>query len=203
MNEAQLHDLENLTVVVFAGAHYGNNPDHQYVAYEMGKLIAEAGYELANGAGDGLMEEVSKGAKEAGGKVFGVGLKGFTPNQYLDVYHERVGIHSRQSYLFSKGDAFICLPGGMGTLYEIMEISELKKLAEVEPEPVIIINHEGFYDDYKHQLERMRSTGFIPNSIEQFVEFVSTPAEAMEVINNFYKKWEQQTKTESANNSTT
>ncbi|MBD3363355.1 hypothetical protein GF362_06585 [Candidatus Dojkabacteria bacterium] len=178
---------ETPTIVVFAGTHYGNDSGFQYLAYETGKLIAESGFNLANGAGLGLMEEVSKGAKDAGGRVFGVGLKGQSPNQYLDVYHERVGIHSRQSYLFSRGDAFIALPGGMGTLYETIETAELKKLSEVEQEPLIIINYKGFYNDLKYQLEKMRNSGFIVHALDRYIEFVEEPTEAIRIIKQFYK----------------
>lgn len=178
---------DNLTVVAFAGAHYGKDPGYQYISYELGKLIAEEGFILANGAGGGLMEEVSKGAKENNGRVFGVGLKGHKPNQYLDEYHERVGIHSRQSYLFSRGDAFIGLPGGMGSMYEVIEVAELKKLSEVEMEPVIVINYNGFYNEMKQQLEKMRQEGFIDHSMDKYIEFVDTPEEGVARIKNFYK----------------
>ncbi len=178
---------DRLTIVVFAGKHYGDDPKYQFAAYELGKKIAEAGFDLANGAGMGLMEEVSKGAKEAGGRVFGVGLKGELPNQYIDKYHERIGIHSRQSYLFSAGDAFIGLPGGLGTLYEVSEIAILKQLSEVEQEPVILLNVDGFFDQFKAQLESMREKGFIDHALNRYMDFVNTPDEAIKIIKSFYK----------------
>ncbi len=176
----------NLTVVVFAAANIGKNHGFVDLAYDMGREIANAGFILANGAGPGLMSETSRGVKEAGGYVVGVGLKGEPPNPYNDVYKERVGIHSRQNFLFSFGDAFIGLPGGMGTFYEAIEISELKKLGEEEPEPVILINHEGFFDGFKRQLQTMRDCGFIPEPWNQYIDVVDTPSEAIRIIRSFY-----------------
>jgi uncharacterized protein (TIGR00730 family) len=176
----------NTTVVVFAAANDGHEQTYRDCAYDLGKRIAEAGFTLANGAGPGLMSEVSRGAKENGGYVIGVGLKGQPANPYIDVYNERIGIHSRQSFLFSMGDAFICLPGGLGTLYEISEIAELKKLREEEPEPVIVLNHNGFYDCFKNQLDKMRENGFILSPISSYIDIVEDVDDTLSIIKSFY-----------------
>lgn len=176
----------NITVVVFGAANNGNNATHAECAYNLGKKIAESGFTLANGAGPGLMSEVSRGAKENGGYVIGVGLKGQPANEYIDVYNERIGIHSRQSFLFSFGDAFIALPGGLGTLYEISEIAELKKLREEEPEPVIILNNEGFYDCLKSQLNIIRENGFVLTPVSSYIDIVDTVDESIQRIKSFY-----------------
>lgn len=179
-------DNLNQTIVLFSAAHVGNDPKYVELAYHTGSLVAEAGFTMANGAGPGLMEASSKGAKDRGGKTIGVGLHGHSPNPYSDIYRERVGIHARQSVLFSLGDAFIGLPGGMGTFYEALEIAELKKLEEEESEPVILINLDGFFDGFKMQLDTMRSAGFIPEPINQYIDIVETPEHALQIIKSFY-----------------
>lgn len=186
----QNSDGSPLTIVVFAAAHLGNDDKYYDVAYKMGKLIGENKFRLANGAGTGLMEATARGAKEHGAKVIGVGLQGHNSNPFCDVYKQRMGIHSRQSFLFSYGDAFIGLPGGMGTFYESIEIAELKKLGEEAPEPVIMINHEGFFEGFKKQLQKMRDEGFIPTSTNRYIDIVDTPEEAISIIKSFHGLYE-------------
>lgn len=175
------------TIAVFAAGQDGLDEKFREVAYNTGKLLAENGFNMINGAGFGLMEETSKGAREAGGYVIGVGLQKLEEkNDYIDKYFERVGIHARQSTLITLSDGFIALSGGMGTLYEISEVAELKKLGEEEPEPVIVINSFGFYDGLKMQLEEMRKNEYVLNSISKYIVFVDTPEEAIANIKSFY-----------------
>lgn len=181
--------LDKKAVAVFAAGQQGVEEIYKEVAYEMGKLIAQEGFNMVSGGGFGLMEASCKGAKEAGGYVVGVCLQKLEEkNEYLDKVYERIGIHSRQSTLITLSDAFIALPGGMGTLYEIAEIMELKKLGEEESEPVIVLNSYGFYDGLKMQLEKMRENEYVLNAFSNYIVFVNTPQEAINIIKSFYSE---------------
>jgi uncharacterized protein (TIGR00730 family) len=179
--------VDRKSVAVFAAGQQGIEEIYKDVAYETGKILAEEGFTLVSGGGYGLMEASCKGSKDANGYVIGVGLQKLEEkNAYIDRYYERVGIHSRQSTLITLADAFIALPGGMGTLYEIAEIMELKKLGEEESEPVIVINSYGFYDGLKMQLEKMRENEYVLNAFSNYVVFVENPREAISIIKSFY-----------------
>lgn len=180
---------ERRSIAVFAAGQKGIDQIYRDSAYQTGKLIAENGFNLINGGGFGLMAETARGVREAGGYVIGVGLREVEEkNEYNDKYYERIGIHSRQSTLMTLADAFIALPGGMGTLYEIVEIMELKKLGEEESEPVIVINTNGFYNGLKQQLEEMRRNEYILNSISNYVVFVDNPTQALNIVKSFYSE---------------
>lgn len=180
---------EKKNIAVFAAGQDGIEQKYKDVAYNTGELIAQNGFNLVNGSGFGLMEETAKGARDAGGYIIGVGLQKLEEkNDYIDKYYERIGIHSRQSTLITLSDAFIAVPGGMGTLYEITEIMELKKLGEEEPEPVIVINAYGFYDGLKMQLDVMRKNEYIKDAYSKYIVFVETPEEAINMIKSFYSE---------------
>ena len=178
---------ERKNIAVFAAGQDGIEGKFKGVAYKIGELAAQNGFNLINGSGFGLMEETAKGAKDAGGYVIAVGLQKLEEkNEYIDKYYERIGIHSRQSTLIALSDAFIAVPGGLGTLYEITEIIELKKLGEEEPEPIIIINSYGFYNGLRMQLDEMRKNEYIKDAYSKYVVFVDTPEEAINMIKSFY-----------------
>ncbi len=174
------------TVVVFAGASDKLDSRFYELAEFTGKLLAEENFIVASGAGPGLMEAVSKGAQQAGGNVLGVGLMHKGRNEYLNKYIERLDIRSRQSSLIGLGDAFLALPGGSGTLYEIVEIATLRKLEEEPPKPIIVLNPWKYYDHLKKQLDVMREENFIQEPIGNYLSFVETPEEAIGIIKSFY-----------------
>ena len=113
------------------------------LAYEFGKLCAEAGFTIANGGYGGTMLAAAKGAKNAGGKIIGITCKAFgkkEPNEFITENIATENLTARVAKLIEMGDAYAVLPGGTGTLLELAEIWELVNKGFVNPaKPIILI----------------------------------------------------------------
>lgn len=172
-----------MNICVFLSAYDESGRFGPLVA-ELGTLIGKGGHTLVWGGSDtGLMKELAQSVEDAGGKIVGISVEHLKQ-------HARKGTHEliisstmaeRKGVMFTRSDAFIILPGGLGTLDEITEIMESKK-HHIHEKPIIILNIDDFYDGFKAQLERMHAGGFIPRQIDELVRFVSTPKEAMELL---------------------
>ncbi|MFA5291413.1 MAG: LOG family protein [Phycisphaerae bacterium] len=114
------------------------------LAYEFGKLCAQAGLTIANGGYGGTMLAAAKGAKSAGGKTIGVTCSAFGrkgPNEFITKNIITENLTQRVAKLVEIGDAYAVLPGGTGTLLELAEIWELVNKGFVKPaKPIILIN---------------------------------------------------------------
>lgn len=94
----------------------------------LGAALAQAGYRVATGGGPGLMDEISRGAQEAGGTVHAVTLNQakFPRTEFADTYEDYVHLHDRQRALLAYGDAFVAFPGGTGTAFEVFDVASRK-----------------------------------------------------------------------------
>lgn len=137
-------------VCVFCGASHGGRPEYSMAAFALGRGIAARGMTLVYGGGRaGLMGAVADAALAAGGKVIGVittllkdrelGHTGLTNLHIVDSMHER------KSMMAEQADAFIALPGGLGTLDEIFEILAWAQLG-IHSKPVGLLNTLGYYE---------------------------------------------------------
>lgn len=114
---------------------------------KLGKLLAERGFEVVSGGFAGTMEDVSKGAKEAGGKTIGVtyykseDIKHKKPNKYIDEEIVTQNLFERISVMLRTSDAFIILPGGTGTLLELAACLEHINKGLMKPKPVIALGN--------------------------------------------------------------
>lgn len=171
-------------VSVFGGAHCLPEKESLYftLAYETGKLLAQAGFTVATGAGSGLMDEVLHGAKEAGGKTIGVGL-GWSGTQ--SKHAMQIEVHDtlspRQDKLIQLGDAYLALPGGIGTFYEIYNVIVLKRIQEMSlRKPLILISD--YFKPQEKVLRDMVQEGFVREEVFTFFSIVQTPLEATEKL---------------------
>ncbi len=166
--------------------------DQKYLsaAREMGRLLAEAGYELVCGGGVmGLMAAAIEGAVDAGGHVVGV-LPTFMiekgwAHPRLSEMIDTPSMHTRKHTMAARSCAVVALPGGIGTLDELCEMMTWHQLGLFKG-PVIIVNTDGFYDPFVSMLGRMREEGFMRDDHIPAV-IVSTPAEAIGVIKSRMK----------------
>lgn len=113
-------------------------------AYELGKLLAQAGYTVATGGYYGTMEAISKGAKEAGAHVIGVTTgrfddRGLEPNPYVDEEVKFPTLFQRLHYLVTFSDALVALRGGVGTLSEVALSWSLLQVAEMPRKPLVLV----------------------------------------------------------------
>ena len=117
------------------------------LAYEVGKLLAEANFTIANGGYGGTMLAAAKGAAEAGGKVIGVTCSAFGPgkaNEYVTRKIVTESLDERLDTLIKSGQAYIVLPGGTGTLLELTKVWELKNKGFLKAaKPIILVG--GFW----------------------------------------------------------
>jgi uncharacterized protein (TIGR00730 family) len=160
------------TVTVFCGSSPGSRPDHVRIAAELGRVLGEAGLRLVyGGARIGLMGAVADGALAAGGSVTGV-----VPSRMLpyEITHtgltdlEVVGdIHQRKARMAECGDAFVALPGGLGTAEELLEVLSWAQL-RIHGKPCLLLDPFGFYGPLLTFLEHARDEGFLhPGDLER------------------------------------
>jgi uncharacterized protein (TIGR00730 family) len=149
------------------------DPKYGQAAEALGRELVARGWGLVYGGGKtGLMGAVARGTKAAGGRVVGV-IPEFMKARELafDEADELVTVitmRERKLLMETRADAFVTLPGGFGTLEEIMEILTLRQL-DVVRKPCVIYNQDGFYDDLLRLFERMLAERFFkPSNMELF-----------------------------------
>ena len=134
--------MDNKTVTIFGTGRAREGESTYELAYETGKLLAQAGFIIANGGYGGTMLAAAKGASKAGGEVIGVTCSAFKSskaNKYVN--HEVVtsSLDERLDRLIQLGQAYVVLPGGTGTLLELAKVWELKNKGFLETDKPIIL----------------------------------------------------------------
>jgi uncharacterized protein (TIGR00730 family) len=140
------------SVCVFCGSQYGADPVHRRVATQFGEALAGAGLAVIYGGGHvGLMGAVADSAMAAGGQVIGL-----IPTRLLEreVGHRAItelittpDMFERKRQMIDRADAFVILPGGLGTLDELLEVVTLRQLG-YHDKPIILVNLGGYWDPF-------------------------------------------------------
>ena len=164
-----------MNISVFCGASLPHSEQITEAARQLGRLIAQEGHTLLYGGSNlGLMGAVSGAALEQGGRVVGVIPTFFSD----DIIHsqpvsELVRVRTlaeRKEYLIAHSDAFVALPGGIGTLDEVLEVMVANQLGLVrdrsganqsQGKPMILLNLGGYYNPFLAQLDAMRAEGLL------------------------------------------
>lgn len=155
-------------------------------AGRLGKLFAERRIRLVNGAGSiGLMRSVADAVLENGGEVTGV-IPRFMVEQGwhhtgLTQMIEVESMHERKQLMADLSDAVIALPGGCGTLEELLEIITWKQLG-LYLNPIVILNTNGFFDPLLDQLKRAIDENFMRRQHGDIWHVAATPEEAVELV---------------------
>lgn len=176
--------LRSLAVYCSASAHIDDA--YKVLAKQMGNLIAQNGIRLVyGGAYVGMMGAVSDGVIESGGTVFGVTTKylgnheGIHAN--LENLHVADDMHERKMLMFEEADAFLILPGGFGTLDEFFEIITWKQIG-LHAKPIVILNHNGFWDPLKALFQNLEDKGFILKKDSTLCHFVDAIEDVIPTI---------------------
>jgi hypothetical protein len=158
------------SVCVYCGSSAGANPRFADAADALGRALAEADVGLVfGGGGDGLMGRVARSTLAAGGRVTGI-----IPKFLLEREHALVGaqervvvdsMHQRKQAMFDRADAFIALPGGVGTLEELVEQLTWVQLQR-HRKPVLLADIDGFWRPLLALFAHMRNLGFIREEFE-------------------------------------
>ncbi len=152
-------------VCVYCGSGVGANPAFVEAARRFGRILAENGVGLVYGGGSlGLMGAVSKSMLEHGGRVTGIIPDFLTEREKPKAQGQELivtrDMHERKRTMFERADAFVALPGGIGTLEELVEQMTWAQLGR-HRKPVLIANIEKFWDPLCTLLEHMTDLGFI------------------------------------------
>ena len=148
-------------VTIFGGRIDTDNPVHIEDASTVARLISGAGYGINNGGSDtGLMGIVAREAKSAGGSVFGVALSRYEPRPHasLEEYEGYDSHAERQHRLIELGDAFIALPGAIGTFHEILEVHILNILKE-HRKPIVLVGE--YFETYRKLIRSFEASGIM------------------------------------------
>jgi uncharacterized protein (TIGR00730 family) len=170
-------------VTVFCGSSFGADPAFRAAAADLGRLLAEAGIGLVyGGARVGLMGTVADAALEAGGEVIGVipqrivdrevAHRGLTELRVVETMHER------KAQMNDLADAFVVLPGGLGTLEEIFEILTWQGLG-YHAKPSVFVDVNGFWTGLLVRLDEMAASGFVAAEAVRRIGRVGTSSEVL------------------------
>ncbi|URD37852.1 TIGR00730 family Rossman fold protein [Methylobacterium tardum] len=158
------------TVCVYCGSGFGRDPAFREAAELLGTALAEAGMRLVYGGGDvGLMGTVARAALEAGGHVTGIIPDFLQAREHMlaDIQETVVvpDMHTRKRLMFERSDAFVTLPGGIGTLEELAEQLTWAQLGR-HRKPVVLVSVAGFWSPLLALFEHMRGHGFIREGLD-------------------------------------
>lgn len=163
------------SLCVYCGSRPGNDPVFEQAAIAIGKEAAQRGCRIVYGGGKlGLMGATAGAARDAGGRVFGVipdflvELEGILDG----VDHKIVKtMHERKMLMFEESDAILTLPGGIGTLEELIEVLSWARLS-LHRKPILVLNLEGFWSPLKELLEHVVASGFADKALLSDIIFV-------------------------------
>lgn len=178
-------------VAVYCGSRLGNSEVYEQAARELGLALAENGLGLVyGGASIGLMGAVADEVIQNGAQAVGViptfMLKHEIAHEQLTRLHLTDTMHTRKTVMAEYADAFITLPGGLGTLEEIMEIATWRQLYQHE-KPMIILNINGFYDRMIEHLKHTTEQGFMKQEDLDRLVVCNTIGDAIDLLKTVVK----------------
>ena len=176
----QVHHLLPLlnSICVYCGSASGFKPAYVDAAREMGQLLASTGRTLVYGGGGiGLMGAAARAAMAAGGRVIGVIPTHLnTRERALDEVDLRVvqSMHERKQLMADLSDAFVALPGGLGTFDELFEILTWNQIG-LHNKPVGVLNVAGYFDALLAMIDHAVREGFAPSVARSRIVSAETP----------------------------
>ncbi|OHC73241.1 MAG: Rossman fold protein, TIGR00730 family [Rhodospirillales bacterium RIFCSPLOWO2_12_FULL_58_28] len=174
------------SICLFCGSKTGNDPAYRKAAERLGGAVAERGMRLVYGGGGiGLMGVAVEAALTAGGEVIGV-----IPEFLMRYEVGKPGIselivvnsmHERKRVMFEKSDAFVILPGGLGTLDEAIEVITWKQL-QLHAKPVVLIDAGGYWKPLKDLVAHVVLAGFAHPAVAELFTIVNSVDEVFDAI---------------------
>ena len=169
------------SVAVYCGHQFGNNPEYARDAHKIGELLARNKMTLVFGGGNvGLMGTVASAALENGGEVIGISTTHVASLQ--EPTHEDIdvkivdGLSTRKEEMFNLSDAFVILPGGIGTLDEMTDIMTKQQVGE-SCKPIYMMNTAKYWEIFGQVMTHMQAEGFMPSIDDHNLHVVNTPEE--------------------------
>lgn len=185
------------TIAVYCGSNFGASPDFADGAKALGRALAGRGIGLVyGGTTKGLMGVVADATLEAGGTAHGVITESLHRRGHahprLTTDETTITLRLRKQRMAELADAFIALPGGIGTIEELMEVWTMNQLSEMD-KPVGLLNTAGFFDPFLQFIDHMVETRFLPPAHRDSISINSDADELIEALRNFERievpKW--------------
>lgn len=178
-----------LNICVYCSASDNILPEYFTLAADLGRAIAARGDTLVyGGASVGLMGEIARNVQKDGGKVVGIIPQSlvdqeiaYSPADELIVTRS---FRERKAAMEERADAFVALPGGLGTLEELFEILNLRQLRLLD-KPLVLLNFNGFYDPLARLIEHMEQANFVRVSLNSLCYFSLDVPDTFAYIDNW------------------
>lgn len=174
------------SVCVYCGSRTGDESSHAGIAKNIGTILATENFKVIFGAGSiGMMGIVARSALSAGGHVIGV-----IPEHLNDIEITQPGLtelyvtqnmHERKALMFEKSDAFVILPGGLGSMDEFFEILTWAQLG-LHSNPIIILNHKGFWQPLVDLIDHIIDENFAGVKCKSLFQVAETVEEVIEIL---------------------
>ncbi len=173
------------SVCVYCGSSNDVKPAYLRLATELGRTLAQKDMRLVYGGGGvGLMGACARAAHGDGGKVLGVMPRFLLQKErvFEDVEHRIVDdMHTRKQMMFDESDAFIVLPGGIGTLEEAVEMLSWARLG-LHAKPMAFLDEDGFWDPFFELMDHLIEGRFAPEEFRANLVHVDTPEMALAAL---------------------
>ena len=176
-------------IAVYCGASKGNNPIYVKEAYQLGKYMAEQGYELIFGAGSvGIMGAIQDGVLDYGGHAIGVMPKMLDEREITSQKVSELilvdSMHERKEKMTELADAFVMAPGGAGSLEEFFEMYSWAQIG-IHQKPIGIFNLNGFFNPLQTLIDHMIEEGFIDKKYKELASLYDTKEALIDGLLNY------------------
>ena len=175
-------------ISIFCGAHEGKNPKYAEAAKLISEIIAKKGINIVFGGGNvGLMKIISDTALDNGVKALGISLKSLHELELVNPRLEEVVVAQtlldRKDVFMDRSDAFIVLPGGVGSLDELAEVMASNQLGIIN-KPIGVLNTEGYYDHLLNWFDKAVEEGFISKANLDELIISDSPEKLVDAVIN-------------------
>lgn len=175
-----------LSICVYCGSRHGVKPAYTAAARQLGRAIGERGWQLIYGGGKvGLMGEVADAVLASGGRVVGVIPESLKRREVghdgLHELHVVPTMHVRKQMMAERADAFVALPGGIGTLEELYEVWTWRQLG-YHDQPIGLLNTAGYYDGLLQFMSNSVAEGFLGSSVHEMLRVAQEPVKLLDQL---------------------
>lgn len=177
--------IQQPCVTIFGSARFSEGHRYYELARKMGRALAEAGFAVITGGGQGIMEAANRGAKEGGGPSIGCTIqlpKEQQPNPYLDRFVQFEHFFVRKVMLVKYSRAFVVMPGGLGTLDEVFEAATLIQTRKIESFPIVAMGGEFWQSMREFIRGTLVAEGTIDPTDLDLVTLTDSVDEAVDII---------------------
>ncbi len=168
------HLLGRKNITFFGSSRLKENHPSYHLAAQISEQLSKSGWNIISGGGPGMMEAVSKGAKQGVGKSIGISIElpyPETPNDNLDIEIKFADYPIRKHFMITYSQAFIVMPGGYGTLDELFEVVTLKLSKKISDVPIFLVGKDEYWDPILSGLRSMIGSKFPTVSEKDFAFF--------------------------------